>query len=153
MKPKTEKQLKQIYLRKLRATGAPMRARALSNVAENEILRWRKDDDEFSMAEDRAKAECKQELRTKVDQILQATDEDGFPRFPGQIMAAAKAQLEEFRAPSQRVDVNVGGEVAHSHHHAVAIEQMPVDDLEHFIATGESSIAMDRIADDVWAKK
>lgn len=156
----SDAKLQREYLAKLRETGGEVgRARVLALVGTSDLSRWRKNTDKdakghtFEQREMLVMAETRQNIRKKVNEILEATDEDGFPKYPAQIMQIARLQLDELKPPAQQVNHNVRGQVEHRHQHQAVIDAMPQELLQKFIETGESDIEMDRIAEDVWSKK
>jgi hypothetical protein len=156
--PRTDAEMRRDYLRYLGIQGDRSRAKIEARVTDKDIGRWRRDDtvsggETFAQQEVRILNKKKVRLRKAVDKILSATDEDGFPKFPSQVMAAARLQLDEFKPPAQQVNHEVSGSIAHNHRHQAVLEAMPDHMLEEFIRTGKSPIEMDRIAEDVWSKK
>lgn len=157
--PRTDEVMRKDYLRHLGIQGNRSRARIDARVTDKDITRWRRDDTVAANGEDFAQTEIRilngksRKLRKKVDVILNAVDADGFPRFPNQVMSAARLTLEEFKPPAQQVDHTVSGNIGVAHRHQHVIEAMPDEMLEEFIRTGKSSIEMDRIAEAVWESK
>jgi len=126
-------------------------------VTTQDVTRWRRNDDEFGKSENRAIAGVlaarSTRVRKKVDQLIDAEDDDGNPKYPAQVMAVAKSVLPEFAPQSQSITHKVQGAVEHTHSHSAVLAAMPDDLLQKFLETGESSIEMDRVAETVWEEK
>jgi hypothetical protein len=158
--PPTELERKAAYFEAVEEQGDVARARIQAAVTERDLQRWRRDESpilpgnaNFAQVEIGLLNIKKAKLRRKVDQIIEAVDDEGFPRYPSQIMALARLQLDELKPPAQQVNHNVQGSVGVQHRHQHVIEAMPDEMLEDFIRTGKSSIAMDRIAEATWEKE
>ena len=149
--PRTIAQMQDQYLSWLRkCNGQSADARVHAGVTYDLVRGWRRDEG-FARREGKIVRLPKQKLRKKVDQILEAVDEEGLPKFPQHVMTAAKAQLPEFKPQDATINHNVAGSVSVDHMHM--LEHMPDNLLEEFIQTGRSAIEMDRIAEDIWSQK